>query len=60
MEQTFHTTLSLAPGVLRYLRARGASEPEELLGAVFLDVVRALPRFDGGHPELRTWVFTSW
>jgi RNA polymerase sigma-70 factor (ECF subfamily) len=48
----------LAPSVLRYLRARGAREPEQLLGDVFLDVVRALPRFEGGHAEFRTWVFT--
>lgn len=44
--------------MLRYARARGASEPEEVLGGVFLDVVRALPRFEGGHSEFRTWVFT--
>jgi RNA polymerase sigma-70 factor (ECF subfamily) len=25
---------------------------------VFLEVVRALPRFEGGHSEFRTWVFT--
>lgn len=74
MKDSFHTTLEaarlgaewawaaiyrdLAAGVLRYLRARRAPEPEELLGAVFLDVVRGLPRFAGGHDELRTWVFT--
>jgi RNA polymerase sigma factor (sigma-70 family) len=48
----------LAPTVLRYLRARGAAEPEDLLGGVFLEVVRALPRFEGGYAEFRTWVFT--
>ena len=48
----------LAPSVLRYLRARGAREPEELLGTVFVDVVRSLPRFEGGYAEFRTWVFT--
>jgi RNA polymerase sigma factor (sigma-70 family) len=48
----------LAPSVLRYVRARGAREPEELVGSVFLDVVRALPRFAGGRLEFRTWVFT--
>ena len=49
---------NLAPSVLGYLRARGANEPEEVLGCVFLDVVQALPRFEGGHAEFRTWVFT--
>ena len=74
MSETFLTTLGaartgaewawtviyrdLAPSVLCYLRARGAREPEQLLGDVFLDVVRALPRFKGGHAEFRTWVFT--
>ncbi|MFA4964977.1 MAG: sigma-70 family RNA polymerase sigma factor [Thermoleophilia bacterium] len=74
MEESFHTTLEaarlgaewawtaiyrdVAPGVLRYLRARAAAEPEDLLGGVFLEVVRALPRFTGGHSEFRAWVFT--
>ena len=48
----------LSPGVLGYLRARGAPEPEDVLGDVFLQVVRDLPRFTGGERELRAWVFT--
>ena len=48
----------LSPGVLGYLRARGAPEPEDVLGDVFLQVVRDLPRFSGGERELRAWVFT--
>ena len=48
----------LSPGVLGYLRARGAREPEDVLGDVFLQVVRDLPRFTGGERELRAWVFT--
>ena len=48
----------LSPGVLGYLRARGAPEPEDVLGEVFLHVVRDLPRFTGGERELRAWVFT--
>jgi RNA polymerase sigma-70 factor (ECF subfamily) len=47
----------LAPVVLGYLRARRASEPEDLTGEVFLQVVRDLPRFDGGEREFRAWVF---
>ena len=48
----------LAPSVRGYLRARGALEPDDLVGEVFLQVVRDLGRFDGGEREFRTWVFT--
>ena len=47
----------LAPAVLAFLRARGAFEPEDLLGEVMLQVARDLPRFAGGQAELRSWVF---
>jgi RNA polymerase sigma factor (sigma-70 family) len=47
----------VAPTVLGYLRARRADEPEDLTGEVFLQVVRDLPRFDGGEREFRAWVF---
>jgi RNA polymerase sigma factor (sigma-70 family) len=43
--------------VLRYLRARGAQEPEDLLGEVFVQVVRNLPTFAGTESEFRSWVF---
>jgi RNA polymerase sigma factor (sigma-70 family) len=49
---------ALAPGVLGYLRARGASDPENLAGEVFLQVVRDLPGFDGPARAFRAWVFT--
>jgi RNA polymerase sigma-70 factor (ECF subfamily) len=48
----------LAPFVLRYLRASGAREPEDLLGEVFVRVVRKLPEFSGGAREIRAWVLT--
>lgn len=48
----------VAPVVLRYLRARGAPEAEDLLGEVMLKVVRKLPGFVGGEPEFRAWVLT--
>jgi RNA polymerase sigma-70 factor (ECF subfamily) len=48
----------LSPGVLGYLRARGATDPEDLLGEVFLQAVRDLPRFEGGEDAFRAWVFT--
>lgn len=45
----------LAPLVLGYLRSRGASEPEDLTGEVFLQVARDLARFSGGEAEFRSW-----
>ncbi|HET7654689.1 MAG TPA: sigma-70 family RNA polymerase sigma factor [Acidimicrobiales bacterium] len=48
----------LAPAVLGYLRAQRAIEPEDLLGEVFLQVARDLPRFSGDDDALRRWVFT--
>ena len=49
---------ALAPAVLGYLRSQRASEPEDLLGEVFLQVVRDLLRFRGDDDDLRRWVFT--
>lgn len=49
---------SVAPSVTGYLRARGAAEPEDLTGEVFLQVVRDLQRFEGGEREFRAWVLT--
>lgn len=48
----------LAPVVLRYLRARGASEPEDLMGDVFVRVVRKLEQFSGTEDDFRSWVVT--
>ena len=48
---------ALAPAVLGYLRSQRASEPEDLLGEVFLQVVRDVPRFRGDDDALRRWVF---
>ena len=49
---------SLAPAVLGYLRARGARDPDDTLGDVFLAVVRDLPTFQGDERALRAWVLT--
>jgi RNA polymerase sigma factor (sigma-70 family) len=46
-----------SPAVLRYLRGHGAREPEDLLGDVFLQLVRNLAGFDGTERDFRTWVF---
>jgi RNA polymerase sigma factor (sigma-70 family) len=48
----------LAPSVLGYLRKRGAADPEDLTGEVFLQVVRDLGSFDGNERDFRAWVFT--
>jgi RNA polymerase sigma factor (sigma-70 family) len=47
----------LAPSVIGYLRGRGARDPEDLAGEVFLQVVRDLAAFDGNEREARAWVF---
>ena len=47
----------LAPQVLGYLRVRGASEAEEVLGDVFLHVARGIDEFDGDSSGFRSWVF---
>jgi RNA polymerase sigma-70 factor (ECF subfamily) len=49
---------ALAPSVLGYVRARGASDPENLAGEVFVQVVRDLGSFKGGAQGFRAWVFT--
>jgi RNA polymerase sigma factor (sigma-70 family) len=49
---------SLAPAVIGYLRARGAAESEDLAGEVFVQIVRDLPRFEGGGRGFRAWAFT--
>jgi RNA polymerase sigma-70 factor (ECF subfamily) len=46
----------LAPVVLGYLRARGAPDADDLLGEVFVQAVRDLPRFEGSEQDLRAWL----
>lgn len=48
----------LAPVVLRYLRASGSREPKDLVGEVFVQVVRNFGDFSGGARELRAWALT--
>jgi RNA polymerase sigma factor (sigma-70 family) len=49
---------SLAPAVLGYLRSIRAPDPEDVLGEVFLQVTRDLPRFRGNEAALRRWIFS--
>jgi RNA polymerase sigma-70 factor (ECF subfamily) len=44
--------------VLGYLRAQGATEPEDLASEVFLRVFDRLPQFSGDEANFRSWLFT--
>jgi RNA polymerase sigma factor (sigma-70 family) len=48
----------LAPAVLGYLRASRVEDPEDVLGEVFVQVVRDIKRFRGDDAALRRWVFS--
>lgn len=48
----------LSPAVLGYLRGRGARDPEDLTGDVFVKVTQGLGAFRGDRAALRRWVFT--
>lgn len=47
-----------APAVLGYLRALRVQEPEDVLGEVFVQVVRDVGRFRGDDAAFRRWVFS--
>ncbi len=48
----------LAPAVRGYFRGRGAREPDDLTGDVFVSITRGIDSFRGDAPALRRWVFT--
>jgi RNA polymerase sigma factor (sigma-70 family) len=48
----------LGPALLGYLRAEGAAEPEDLLGEVFLQMVRDVAGFTGAEAQFRAWAFS--
>jgi len=48
----------LAPLVFGYLRGRGAAEPEDLTGEVFLHMVRDIGSFEGDEREFRSWTLS--
>lgn len=48
----------VAPDVLRYARASHASDPDDLVGEVFLRAVRGIEGFEGDERAFRAWVFT--
>lgn len=47
----------VAPAVLRYLRARNVPDAEDVLGEVFVQVVRHVGGFEGSEVDFRAWVF---
>jgi RNA polymerase sigma-70 factor, ECF subfamily len=47
-----------AAPVHNYLRAAGVADSEDMLGDVFVDVMRGLERFRGDRDALRSWIFT--
>jgi signal transduction histidine kinase len=47
------------PMLLRYLRARGASAPEEAATEVWDEVAQGLPTFAGDETAFRRWLFGS-
>ncbi len=47
-----------ASDLLRYAYATRVSDPEDLVGDVFLKVVKSIRRFQGDERAFRTWVFT--
>jgi len=46
------------PSLLRYLRVKAGPVADDLAAETWLQVVRALPRFEGGEGEFRAWLFT--
>jgi RNA polymerase sigma-70 factor (ECF subfamily) len=47
----------LAPQLGGYFRARGLTDPEDMVGAVFVQMARNLSSFDGNIDGFRSWVF---
>lgn len=47
-----------APAVSRYVRARGAPDPDDATGEVFCKVVRGLATFSGDERAFRAWTLT--
>lgn len=43
--------------VAGYVRARGAAEPDDIVGDVFLQVARSIGEFEGDEAAFRSWVF---
>jgi RNA polymerase sigma-70 factor, ECF subfamily len=49
---------SFQPRLLRFLRAVGCDDPDDVASETWLQVVRDLHKFAGGEDEFRRWLFT--
>jgi len=49
---------ALQPPLLRFLRAVGCDDPDDVASETWLQVVRDLHRFAGGEEDFRRWLFT--
>ena len=49
---------SLAAQLAGFARAKGAPEPDDVVGEVFHDVARNIQTFQGTEANFRSWVFT--
>lgn len=48
----------LAPSLMAFARGRGATDPEDVVGEVFVQVARRIDVFEGDARNFRAWVFT--
>lgn len=48
----------LGPSLLRFLRARGVPDADDVLGDTFVRIVRGLPEFQGDAASFKAWTFT--
>lgn len=46
------------PGLTRYARRFGHPDPEEVTGSTLETIARRIAKFEGGHGELRSFVFS--
>lgn len=49
--------MDLAGTVTGYLKARGATDPEDLASETFLQVARNIKSFEGDYESFRSWAF---
>lgn len=58
-ETAWHTIVTeLGPSVAGYARAKGLSEPDDLMQEVFMNASMAIDRFNGDWDDFRAWLFT--
>lgn len=57
-ERAWSTLYGRFAGPVRaYVAMRGADDPDDLVGEVFVQIARNLPHFAGGEAEFRSWLF---